>query len=306
MRSADMSAFTEAAGASLGAAVGSKLLGSGASGSKVKRHLRWENRYFFRRERELYHRAVDRGLTPQEYYGSPAPGVSGPSGSMAATLGNAENQAAIAGSEIAAQAFGKSQDRAVLKRGQDTQLAVAKLQAGAQIESAKIGAGATKEAATITQTGQVAIARLRNLLEERKISLAEKEFDKVTLPAAEANIGLTREQIKVAVNQIATTTPEFIRGNILLQMGFDNTMQNMILKRHDVDPTSVKSMQSLSSEEFESLMTLMLGYSSAIGRETRGIASTANDLVSYILGLVKGFSPDQSSRLGPYQERYRR
>ena len=121
----------------------------------------------------------------------------------------------------------------------------------------------------------------------------------MTLPAAEANIGLTREQIKIAVNEIATSAPEFIRGNILLQMGFDNTMQNMILKREGVDPTSTKSMQRLSQKEFERVMTMMLGYSSAIGRETRGVASTAKDLVNYVFDLVKGFTPDQSSKLGP-------
>ena len=86
-------------------------------------------------------------MTPQEYYGSPAPGVGGPSGG-AQVLGNMATQEGIANRQIFASALGAAADREVQKRGQDVQLEQTRIQAEAQVKSAELGAGATKEAST--------------------------------------------------------------------------------------------------------------------------------------------------------------
>lgn len=238
-------------------------------------------------EAAMWSRAQERGLTPQEYYGSSAAGAPSVSGG-AQVLGNNETVMAKQRLETAAMLGNAEQERRNRKE-------VAEIQADAQVQSAEIGSEATQEAAKTGAVANVAIARLRNLIEARKVDLSEREFNEVTLPAAAANLKMKEQEVKKAVHEVATSAPSFVRGNILLTMGFDNTMQNMVLKRFAIDPTSVKSMQALSKKQFEHIMTVMLGYSSSVGRETRGIGKTASDLVSWIREQLHDLSPPGKS-----------
>ena len=274
---------------------GMSLLRDTLGNSRNRRNVRYghelDNRYSLEREGELYNRAMERGLTPQEYYGSPAPGAPGVSGG-AQTLGNASNQQTMQTTQLMAEAAGKAADRAVMRRGQDTQKEVAEIQAEAQTSAAETAADASRENTKDTVTTNLAIARLNNLIKSRQLDLSEREFNEVTLPAAAANIGLTEQQTKKVIQEVMTSAPDFVRGNILLTMGFDNTLQNMVLKRFDVDPTSTKSMQKLSDDEYEKILTIMLGYSSRIRRELSGTNISIKDAINWLIENSTKRDPD--------------
>ena len=282
--------FWEGAGAAL-LGGGAAILGSGGSRGDVAAGLRMETHYSMQKEDSLWQRAKARGLTPQEYYGSSAAGSSGVSGSAAQTLGNAASQKRQAMAGIMTEAYQRGQDR-------KNALDIAKVQADATKTAASTAAGAQTESATITQTGQVAIAQLRNLLEERKIKVTERQYEEIALPAAAANLALTTAQVEKAVNEIATTAPDFVIEKILLQMGFENTIQNMVLKRHGLDPTSELSMKSIDDDKYKEILTEMLGASSAVGRELRGLATTAHEIVQRLMNFGSEFKEHVLGPLG--------
>lgn len=250
------------AGYALGSSLGSNFDG-GERRQQQKKGLEYENRYFLEREQELYRRGVvERGLTPQEYYGSPAPGQSGPGGTVGQTLGNQSNVQNQLNTQVAMELY------------------KTKMQTDAQIKVANIGRQGTQD----TVAGNVAVQELRNLVEQQKVDLTRRQLEEVAIPAAAAQIGLTEEQIKVAINEIATSDPSFKREITLLTMGFDNTLQNMILRKNGV---TLENMHKLSDEKYAALMAEMLGYSSKIGRELRGVVQSAADLIRALQDLPR-------------------
>ena len=282
--------FWEGAGAAL-LGGGAAILGSGGSRGDVAAGLRMEMNTSMQKEAGLWARAQQRGLTPQEYYGSSAAGANNVSGSAASTLGNAATEKRKLASTMLTEAYQRGQDR-------KNALDIAKVQADATKTAASTAAGAQTESATITQTGQVAIAQLRNILEDRKVKVTERQFEEITLPAAAANLALTTAQVEKAVNEIATSAPDFVKEKILLQMGFENTIQNMVLKRHGLDPTSELSMKSISDDKYAQILTEMLGASSAVGRELRGLATTAHEIVQRLMNFGGEFKEHVLGPLG--------
>ena len=99
-----------------------------------------ERRSWRKMQRFEWQQAQKRGLTAQEFYGSPVPGGS-PGGSGAQTLGNAASQGEIAAQGRAATAFNAGADRAVALSQQETQKEVATINAEAQMYSADRAAG---------------------------------------------------------------------------------------------------------------------------------------------------------------------
>lgn len=248
-------------------------------GRQISTGHRLDNRYSLEKEEALYARAMERGLTPQEYYGSSAPGAPGVSGG-AQVLGNQSNQARMQATQLAADAAGKAADRAVQKD-------IAKIHADASVKSAVLGSTATQEAATTAATASVAVARLNNLLREREITLKEQEYNEVIVPAAAEKLLRSKQETKRMINEVATTTPKWKRWEVLTKLGFDNTIQNMIINRHGIDPTNPESMSNISKEKFEKILGLMLGASSRSYREFSGIGKTVKSFYEWLYNLPK-------------------
>ena len=265
---------------SVGGAVLDKVLGRNEGRSNLQQGHEQDVKWSLHKENELWSRAEARGLTPQEYYGSAAPGAGGTSGGgqVLGSQTNVQNQ-------LKYDMYNKEMDR-------KTTLGVARINADAQ----KYSADQSRQATQDQVTGNVAVQELRNLMEDRKINILEREFEEIRLRAAQASLDLTREQIKKAVNEVVTSTPKYQREMKLLSMGFDNTIQTMILNRAGVsDP---KDMSKLTEEEYEALLQTMLGHSSTLGRELKGIVQSVKDLINFLQGLPKKDNPFSGPTIG--------
>ena len=164
-------------------------------------------------------------------------------------------------SGLIAEAAQKAADRNVLKRGQDTQKEVAGIQADAQIKTAEIQEGVQRD-----QLGQTV-----------------REYEEVTLPQAAAKLKLSEAELKVRLNEIATSAPDFVKEKILLQMGVENTIQTAILKRFRVDPTKAETVRNLTDEQFEALMAELFAAGSYLNREISGAGSQINKMLRNLM-----------------------
>ena len=258
-------------------------IGARSSGRGARRDFR------FYRERDQYdwQKAEERGLTAQEFYGSPAAGGS-PDSANTQTLGNNVSQ-------MYQQAIQLGENEKNRQNAEN----IARISA----DATRYSADTAREGVKDTAVTNLAITRLNNIVKNREIDLKEREFNEVTLKAAAANLELTEKEIQIATHKVTTESPDFVRQKILLQMGFDNTLQNYILKKYNVDPTSSKSVQSLSDKKYQEILELMLGYNSSIGRELRGTARTATDLVKYLMDFagdaIKHLPKGQTIGSGP-------
>ena len=237
----------------------------------------------------MHSRAMDRGLTEQEYYGSPAAG--------GATTGGPGGAGAVLGNERSFQDFfGKS----LMMRGQDIELQKTKMQTDAAIETAKISAGATTGAATIGAGASRYAADIQKRIAENKLELSNREFNQVTLPAAAANIGKTEQETKKLINEVVTSTPEFQRSKILLQMGVENTIQTALLQRFGVDITSKEAMAKLTDQQFRNVLAVLVGVGSHANRELQGLGSAATGLLDKLNPFSDG-TPQYQLRPIPQQ-----
>lgn len=266
--------FWQGMGAAV-ATLGSKYIGQGEDRQQAKKGLEYENRYALRKEKKLFDRAMDRGMTPTEYYGSAAPGTPGPGGGVSATLGNQASQK----SAMVAQTINAQLGRDVQKRGQDVALEQTKMQTDAAVETAKIQAGATMGAAGTSAEATRYAADIQKRIAENKLQLSTREYNEVTLPAAAAQLNKTKEETKKLINEVVTSTPEFQRSKILLQMGVENTIQTALLQRFGVDITSKKSMAKLSDDQFRNILSVLVAVGSHANREIQGLSSAATSLL---------------------------
>ena len=219
------------AGSLLGALGGEK-----DSDRRTKRGIQLEDESYMRRAEYDWEKADERGLTPQEFYGSSAAG--GSSSSSGNVLGNSATQLDVKRMDMDFQAREKQKDRET------------------EIRKAEISAGATKYSANI-----------QKMIADDKIDLSRKTFEQVTLPQAAAQIGLTEQETLKMINDVVTSTPDFVRAKILLQMGVENTIQTSLLQRLGVDITSAEAMGNLSDEQFQNLLSLLVAAGSITNRE---------------------------------------
>ncbi len=266
-----MSAFTSAFGSAVGGGLGRSLFG-GSSSRNIGKGFREENKYYHRREAEDWRLAQERGLTPQEYYGSPASGGSGPSGSAATTLGNAASQKEMQGGQLMAEATQRDLDR-------KTSLQQTKMQTDASIKSSAIAAGASIESSTLGAEASIYGSNTQRRIAKNQLALSTREFNEVTVPEAAQKIKKSIQETKKLLEETATSTPAFQRSKILLTMGVENTIQTALLQRFGIDITSKKSMQSITTEQFRNILSVLVAVGSHANRELQGLGAAATGLL---------------------------
>ena len=263
-----------AASAGASAAVGS-VLGGGWSRTRARRALHLEHDYYRKRDNYDWRKAENRGLTPQEFYGSPAAGGSPQSGAMQ-TLGHA-TQDKIAARQMASDAGQREADR-------QTDLQKTQMQTDAMLGAAKIAAGATTTSATISADAQQKVAELKATVEREKLALQSRQFQEIALPTAAAVIDKTTQETKLLVEQTATSTPKFQKFMKFLSMGVENTLMSFIAGQFGINPTDPKQVQAMSEQERVKFITTVLALGSSTRKEAEGVKSLAKDTGKSLLG----------------------
>ncbi|NNE63031.1 MAG: hypothetical protein HKN34_03010 [Gammaproteobacteria bacterium] len=178
------------------------VIGYNKAGKMARKGMRYDRR----QERHFYNIATqERGLTPQEYYGSPAPGGSSTAGVQMMGNAHAQNMQALGDAQAA------------------TQLGVAKIQADAQKYSADKAAGE------------------KSADRDQRI----KEYENIHLPQAQEQLKKTRAETEKIVNDVATSDPKFVRAVKLLSMGPANMAATIVLEKYGVkDPAELEKLST--------------------------------------------------------------
>lgn len=261
---------------------GGFLGGTGFNPDVLRAGHRADNRYFKQRmlwqtpyeDRFHWNKARKRGLTPQEYYGSGAPGYSSPSGPSggAAVLGNMVSSANASSKALVSSAIQGAADRATELKKTEMQTEAQKYVADTQARTAT--GNVEKQTST-----QMKIAEMENAIKDRKVTLDEKSYNRVTLPQAAATLQKTKQETKKLINEVATTTPAFLRSMKLLSMGPDNTIQTALLNGLKIDITNKEQMAKLSTEEFGRLMSILFAAGSGVTKNVHGVAGLVGGLI---------------------------
>ena len=208
----------------------------------TKKGLEYENEAYLAREKALWKRGQRRGLTPQEYYGSPAPGVGGPS-AVGVALGNQANARQMQARSTGVQAFENALNR-------KTQLGIAKIQADAQVKSAETSAGATKGAANIQAEAQKFIAANRLKLDEKTYQM--------NMQLAASKMKIEKQQLEKLVNETATSDPQFVKMMKQLSMGVENMLTEYFQRHHGISLYDPESFTNLEEAKRKQLLTAMI------------------------------------------------
>ena len=239
-----------------------------------------ERRSWRKMQRFEWQQAQKRGLTAQEFYGSPVPGGS-PGGSGAQTLGNAASQGEIAAQGRAAAAYNAGADRAVALSQQQTQKDVAMINAEAQMYSADRAAG-------VQTRGQ----DIQKEIADRTFSLDEKRLE-AELKQRAMDLKISYQELRHKINQVATSTPEFLTAMKQLSMGPANLLTELTLRHHNIS-LSDDNFNNLSETERKRIIDeiVALGANSYVewqGVETVGVNALkeANKILNDILRVLK-------------------
>lgn len=231
-------------GSILGGMMGKK---AGRSNAKLGAQLDYERD--MKTEASLWQRAEERGLTPQEYYGSGAPGsATGASGS-AQVIGNQQNAMAQQMGQLGQQAALTVSEN---QKNRDNAKEIAAIQAGAQ----KYGTDKQFE---------VAMGRLH---------LDTRQYLEIQIPQAAANINKTEHETMRLVNEIATSDPKFVKAMKIMTMGSDNSYGLAIQKMLGIDISDDKQMQSLSADQRSKLLAGLLSGGSTAAKELAGFSGS--------------------------------
>ena len=246
-------------GDSLGSAVGGAIGGAlGLGNDSVKSGHKYDLRYSLRKEEELWNRSQERGLTPQEYYGSPAAGGAGGGLSGGAqTLGSIQ--------EGTQQAVMQSQQ-------QKTQLAIAERQAESAENVARIQAGASQYS-----TDKTFEAAMNNY------NLKRDEYLNVTVPQAAANLGKTEQETKKLINEVATSKPKFVRLMKLMSMGLDNTLVHLATSATGLDIGDPEVVANMNEDERAKLTAAIMSARSTFKTEVSGAQETINQYLDALV-----------------------
>ena len=275
------SGFGGAAGASIVSGLGPG--GDGPSMGRIANALEQEYNAYRRQENWDWRKAEDRGLTPQEYYGSAAAGGSAPSGATQ-TLGNAATQIDVQKRQAASNAFSQAY-------AADISLKQTEMQTDAQKYSADKAAEATLGAAGMSrETGSEA-----NILNRER-------YENIDLPAARAKLKLTQAETKVRINEATTTMPKFVLALKRLSMGPDNLKAELLQNMKDVDVTNREQIQAMSEEEREEFLAFLIANSSRSNQELEGVlkagAGVIDDWVSVLDSIFQTYKSGINKLLG--------
>ena len=263
-------------GSALGIGVLDKNLGSKSrpaySQGEVLQQIQMGNALDLQNQKDMFDYRISYGkalgMTNYEMMMGPAAGAGGGTTGSGQTLGNsasAVNQAKMQ-ADTATRENRANRAAGIIQTAMqtDAQKYAADRAAGATIGSAEISAG---------------VQQARNVIEQGKLDLASREFEQATLPAAQENLRLTEQQVKKATNDVATSTPEFLRAMKILTMSAENLIATIMVNGQPVDVTDPKQLSKLSVSERAKLLTAMIGASSHTYRESTGIQAKGSEVL---------------------------
>lgn len=262
----------------LGGAIGGSLLGA----SNARTGARIDTRAKLGQEQKLWERAQSRGLTPQEYYGSPAPGNPSSSGA-AQVIGNQANQMTSQAMQLGTQVRENEKDRQNALRIEEIRAGVQERGQDLQFETAL-----------------------------RSYNLQATQYFETTVPQIAANIKKTEQETAVLINDAITSTPKFVEMMKLLSMGPDNVYVAAVLEAAGVK--TIDDIGNLPKAEQQKILAQMLTGKSTIAREAAGFTGQIDDFVDSIIdtavsllpGSGPGIEPADGSPKPSTQQKHRR
>lgn len=176
---------------------------------------------------------TEQGLTPQEIAGSG--GYSGP-GNPGATLGNNASEMARIAIQQEFEAQQRELDRQTMERGQDASMINTERSASATEASAAMAAGTAAN----------------------RLDFERQQYEEVTFPQA--------------VNNLITSSPEFVMKRLLLTMGEDNLMTSMRAIDSGID---LNDPSTITPGKVRELARYIAAQNSTVFQEAMGAAVTA-------------------------------
>lgn len=233
--------------------IGGSILGSHAA----RQGASMDYRYGLKKEAALWDRAQERGLTPQEYYGSPAPGgAANFSSGGGQIIGNQAGQ-------MAQQALQLGQQQRENEKNRQTQLAQTQIQSDTAKYVADTQAGTQKRGQDINR--EVA---------DRAYNLDERKFQEVTLRESASNLNVKEQQIAKAVNEVITSSPKWLMMMKNLTMGSENMWVQSYIEHTGINPiTDPESFKKLPKSEREKFLLGFLAFGSSTTKEVSGISA---------------------------------
>lgn len=222
-----------------------------------------DHKFYKKRDTYDWRKAMKRGLTPQEYYGSPAAG-NNPTSGATTTLGNQFGQA----EQQKYQQIGQAAQNAASNQ---TSMNIAQLQSDTSIETAKISAGASRFGATTSAEASMYSTDIKNALATKNYQLVKQRLTQVEIPKLLAQLKISSQQFKKLTNEIATSTPAFTLYMKKLSMGVDNMMVEFLQHSYGINITDPKSVQSMSPEQKAKFIQHTAGITSHAFKEAAGI-----------------------------------
>lgn len=216
-----------------------------------------DTRSYKERDQYDWQQAKNRGLTPQEFYGSSAAGGSSSSGG-ANVLGNSLDKQNIQKQSMHQESQQRNLDRA-------TQLQQTKMQTDSQQTVAQIQAGVQTAGQKITETlgqGNLKVMQAKLANDTRKLK---------------ADLRISDQQFKLLSNQIAISTKKFTLYMKKLSMGVDNMMVEFLQHSYGVDITDPKSVQAMSPAQKAAFINHTAAINSHAFREAAGITLGVSD-----------------------------
>lgn len=268
-------AFWESQGGAAAIGAGAALLGN--SGPEMprkflrtnKKLLAFGNELDMENQKEMFdyriNQGLDAGLTPWEMFTSGAGGAGGGTSGSGATLGNNYSQAAV---QAEAQANQRDMQQAQIMGN----LAAVQMQTDAQKEVAQIQSGDTRRGQDIQAT-----------IAEARLAFDQNHFDKVVVPQAAADLGITEQQTLKAMNEVVTSNPKFIRAMKQLTMGVDNLYVETLVKEAGASPvSSQEDWDKIPEHKRAALMAALDKARSTTAREIGGLTAVLKGFVDWL------------------------
>jgi hypothetical protein len=200
------------------------------------------------------------GFTHSEIAGA---GGAGAGDTSQAIMGNQATQFEAQRRQQEYEMQERDKDRMVAMRGQD-----------AQVQSSQISAGASMYGADV-----------QSRIAQGKLALEQRRFDNIQLPQA--------------LNDLATTTPEWKRQELLARMGVDNVVATTIAGSMGIDIMNPDSLNDLSEKQFIDLIRTVYGLQSYVFRESSGAILQGNTIGSELQQSLGSGAPEANLNFGP-------
>ena len=208
------------------------------------------------------------GLTPVEMFGSPASGAGGGTTGSGATLGNAASSLAQARMQQSTQANTAYQIEGLKAI---TNLAQTKMETDASKEVAGISAEATTDAADISAGATRYSVDINAALKARDLTRLEKELNQVKIPQLAADLKISEQELRIKMNEVATSDPKFVKMLQVMKMGKDNVLTQFLMERHNVDITDGNAIRNMSKKQKMAFVQDMAAYNSIAFQQVSGI-----------------------------------